>query len=81
MEVWGYPLDFEHPGGASPTAVGGDGQSELMPMSAYPRWVNRVTAGEELARCRELLTQISEGRVMRMLNALDRAFRHLGWRQ
>ncbi|HEY76456.1 MAG TPA: sulfotransferase [Thermoflexia bacterium] len=74
MAVWGYPLNFQYPGGPQPPEAA-SGDITPMDMSTYYRWVREYETHElrlMLQRYRELLDQISRGRVMRLLNWLNR---------
>jgi hypothetical protein len=78
MTIWGYPLDFQHPGGPDRAPVM---DAEPMDMATYCQWLehqNEVLYRGELAACREILARINQGRVMRVLNAMNRLLRRLG---
>jgi hypothetical protein len=80
MSIWGYPLDFQHPGGPDPAhAVIFESEPMDMDMATYYRWLDRQR-DRELAQYKELLARIREGRVMRVLNKADKYLRRLGLR-
>jgi hypothetical protein len=75
MAVWGYPLDFENPEGIGAGQVITRDDVELEDMMGYYRWISHVLGPnekEELIQCKEMLARINEGRVMRVLNWLNR---------
>ena len=79
MTVWGYPLDFQRPGGPDPTHVMG-ADSEPMDVTAYYQWLehqNELLYRGELAACKESLARINQGRVMQVLNAMNGLLRRL----
>jgi hypothetical protein len=80
MRAWGYPLDFQSPGGADPARAEPQAEGHELDMQAYYRWVSRVTAGERVVRCEEELARIRSGRVMRALTAAERVLRRIGLR-
>ena len=96
MQVWGYPIDFQHPGGIDPSRADSQGQEERIDRTTYYRWVTRVTQGERairgeaelarfaqaerIARCEEELARLRDGRVMRALNWGEKVLRRLGLR-
>ena len=74
MAVWGYPLDFQKPGGPDKK---GCTPEEIAPlnMESYYHWIQeqpKYDIRHELQMCKELLTQIKQGRVMRLLLWLDK---------
>ena len=84
MAVWGYPLDFQHPGGPGPAKAVPAGETPLDGLSAYYRWVQEWEAKQraynlwqELQMHKGLLAQINQGRVMRVLNAFGRLRKRL----
>jgi len=84
MAIWGYPLAFETPAGPEPV---NEPECHAQPMdwAAYYNWFghqaqDRVLALEtELEKHRELLHRIGEGRVMQLLNKMDRILVFLGF--
>jgi len=80
MALWGYPLDFERPGGPrSPQAA--PRESPLEDMATYYRWLehqNELIYRSELAMYKETLARVEQGRVMRTLKALERLLARLG---
>ena len=80
MAIWGYPLDFQRPSGPNPAHAAA---VELEPMEAitYYQWLRQNDVGElarELEHYKELLARINEGRVMRVLNQVNKLLRRLG---
>lgn len=79
---WGYSLDFDRPGGPELTSDEVD-DSGAPDFEAYCHWAEVV--GNERARlltielenCLELVDQVAQGRVIRILNRLDPLFRRL----
>jgi hypothetical protein len=80
MRVWGYPLDFQNPGGSDPAQAEPRDERDELDMQGYYRWVGRVTAGGRIARCEEELAGIRSGRVMRMVMAVEGFLRRIGLR-
>jgi hypothetical protein len=80
MRVWGYPLDFQSPGGADPAQAEPRFERDELDMQGYYGWVGRVTAEERITRCEEELARIRGGRVMRFLIAGERVLRQIGLR-
>jgi hypothetical protein len=80
MRDWGYPLDFQSPGGVDPAQAEPRVERDELDMRSYYRWVGRVTAGERITRCEEELARIRSGRVMRVLTAVERVLRQMGLR-
>jgi len=78
MKAWGYPLDFENPGGIDQAQASPEIQQEPMDMARYYRWVACVTEGERAVRCEEELARLRSGRVMRALNWGETVLRRLG---
>ncbi len=75
MAIWGYPLNFESPEGHDAMQSTANDGAELMDMMGYYRWISHILGPnekEELIQCKELLARINEGRVMRVLNWLNR---------
>lgn len=82
MEVWGYPLDFQRPSGPDLPPVADDDVG-LVDMLSYCRWLEIQGQNQkyiELAAYREALARINQGRLMRVLNGLDRFLRRVGLR-
>jgi hypothetical protein len=80
MRVWGYPLDFQNPGGADPAQAESRDERDGLDMQGYYRWVGRVTAGGRIAGYEEELAGIRSGRVMRALMAVEGVLRRIGRR-
>lgn len=92
MRAWGYPLDFDYPAG--PDLQRADAvELESMDKLGYYQWSGRrlddrilvlerrlLDLERQLAEYRQLLTRIGEGRVMRVLNRVDRMLYRLGVR-
>jgi hypothetical protein len=84
MALWGYPIDFDEPGGptrAHPTPA----ESPIGDMRDYYAWLSSGRQDiaqliEERDQLLDLLKRINQGRVMRVLNKTDKYLRRLGLR-
>lgn len=91
MKAWGYPIDFDEPGGptrAHPTPA----ESPIDDVRDYYAWLGgtrqevaqlmqeRDNLKQERDQLLDLLERINQGRVMRVLNEADKLLRHLGLR-
>ncbi|RME48420.1 MAG: sulfotransferase [Caldilineae bacterium] len=73
MAMWGYPLDFQYPGGPDPAKAVPVEEAPLDGRKTYYRWIQEQELHEqELQMYKELLARIEQGRVMRVLNWLNR---------
>ena len=72
MALWGYQLDFQHPGEPELPLVGSvEAEPPFGDMDAYYHWMQKYGIQQELRDCKELLSRIRQGRVMRVLNWLS----------
>jgi hypothetical protein len=85
MAVWGYQLDFQHPGEPESALVGpAEVESPFVEMDVYCRWMRETEAGrlqQKLQDCKELLARVEQGRVMRALNWLNGIAKRFNFRQ
>ncbi|MGC9396704.1 MAG: sulfotransferase [Anaerolineae bacterium] len=82
MALWGYQLDFQHPGEPEPSLVGSvEADPPFADIDAYYRWMQKYGVQQELQDCKELLSRIKQGRVMRVLNWLSGLVKHFDFRR
>ena len=77
MAFWGYELDFNHPGGPDPTKVRRS-ESDVTDLESYYRLLQRY---DQLDIAKEHIARVGQGRVMRVLNGVERILRRLGLRR
>lgn len=79
MKTWGYPFDFQHPTGPDTTHIASR-EAGSPSMDEYYRWVQKQQKSslqQELQMYKEQLTQIKQGRIMRLLNWLNKIKKQL----